>query len=101
VVGSRSATPQGVEDAGRFARAISDAGLTVISGLALGIDAAAHRGALAGPGGTIAVIGTGADIVIPPSTARWRTRSPPQARSCPNGRSARRPAPRTSGSATG
>jgi DNA processing protein len=65
VVGSRSATPQGVEDAGRFARAMSDAGLTVISGLALGIDAAAHRGALAGPGSTIAVIGTGADIVYP------------------------------------
>lgn len=65
VVGSRSATPQGVEDAGRFARALSDAGLAVVSGLALGIDAAAHRGALAGPGSTVAVIGTGADMVYP------------------------------------
>jgi DNA processing protein len=67
VVGSRSATPQGAEDAKRFSRAFSDAGLAVVSGLALGIDAAAHRGALAGAAGTVAVIGTGADIVYPPA----------------------------------
>jgi DNA processing protein len=65
LVGSRSATPQGVEDAERFARELSAAGVTVVSGLALGIDGAAHRGALEGPGGTVAVIGTGADLVYP------------------------------------
>jgi DNA processing protein len=65
IVGSRSATPQGVEDAERFARELSAAGVTVVSGLALGIDGAAHRGGLAGVGGTVAVIGTGADLVYP------------------------------------
>ncbi|MEJ0048862.1 MAG: DNA-processing protein DprA [Rhodospirillales bacterium] len=65
VVGSRSATPQGLANAEQFSRAFSDAGLSIVSGLALGIDAAAHRGALAGAASTIAVIGTGADIVYP------------------------------------
>ncbi|MBN3752968.1 DNA-protecting protein DprA [Paraburkholderia sp. Tr-20389] len=67
VVGSRSATPQGIEDASRFARALSDAGVTVVSGLAAGVDGAAHRGALQGRGSTVAVIGTGADVVYPAS----------------------------------
>ncbi|GAB7526847.1 DNA-processing protein DprA [Paraburkholderia sp. 2C] len=67
VVGSRGATPQGADDAKRFSRAFSDAGLAVVSGLALGIDAAAHGGALAGRTGTVAVIGTGADVVYPPA----------------------------------
>lgn len=65
VVGSRNATAQGVANAERFSEALSHAGLTIISGLALGIDAAAHRGGLNGIGSTVAVIGTGADKVFP------------------------------------
>jgi DNA processing protein len=65
VVGSRQATAQGLINAESFARAFSDAGLTVASGLALGVDAAAHRGGLAGAAGSLAVLGTGADIVYP------------------------------------
>ncbi|MSQ71923.1 MAG: DNA-protecting protein DprA [Betaproteobacteria bacterium] len=65
MVGSRNATPQGAANAEHFARSFSNAGITVVSGLALGIDTAAHRGGLAGIGSTIAVIGTGADIIYP------------------------------------
>ncbi|WP_233622722.1 DNA-processing protein DprA [Burkholderia seminalis] len=65
VVGSRHPTPQGLADATGFARALSDAGLSIVSGLALGIDGAAHRGGLDGRSGTIAVIATGADLVYP------------------------------------
>lgn len=65
VVGSRHATPQGLADATQFARTLSDAGLTIVSGLALGIDGAAHRGGLDGRSGTVAVIATGADLVYP------------------------------------
>ncbi|MFZ6771554.1 DNA-processing protein DprA [Undibacterium sp. SXout7W] len=65
VVGSRNATAQGVRDAEQFAETLSHAGLTISSGLAAGIDAAAHHGALRGIGSTVAVIGTGADIVYP------------------------------------
>ncbi|MGH8703765.1 MAG: DNA-processing protein DprA, partial [Burkholderiales bacterium] len=65
VVGSRNATAQGVANAEAFARALSDAGLTVVSGLALGADAAAHRGGLAGASSSVAVLGTGVDIVYP------------------------------------
>ncbi len=65
MVGSRNATPQGLSNAEQFARAFSDAGLAIASGLALGIDAAAHRGGLAGRSSTIAVLGTGVDVAYP------------------------------------
>lgn len=69
IVGSRNATAQGLANAETFAAAFSKAGLTVVSGLALGVDAAAHRGGLEGPGRTVAVIGTGADRIYPARNA--------------------------------
>src|SRR5580765_3939442 len=65
VVGSRNATAQGAANAEGFAKALSASGLTIVSGLAMGIDAAAHGGGLAGPGSTIAVLGTGIDVIYP------------------------------------
>ena len=65
VVGSRQATPQGLAHARQFAAALSHAGVTVVSGLAAGIDGAAHEGALDGAGATVAVIGTGPDLIYP------------------------------------
>ena len=65
VVGSRNATAQGKLTAESFSTALSNAGLCVVSGLALGIDAAAHRGGLAGLSSTIAIVGTGLDKVYP------------------------------------
>ena len=65
IVGSRNATAQGKLTAESFATALSNAGLCVVSGLALGVDAAAHRGGLAGLSSTIAIVGTGLDKVYP------------------------------------
>jgi DNA processing protein len=65
VVGSRNPTPQGRANARALSMQLSRAGLTIVSGLALGVDGAAHEGALEGAGSTIAVVGTGLDQVYP------------------------------------
>lgn len=65
IVGSRNATPQGEKNAEAFAQTLSNSGLSVVSGMALGIDTAAHKGGLSGMASSIAVIGTGLDIVYP------------------------------------
>jgi DNA processing protein len=69
IVGSRNPSPQGADHAREFARSLAASGLTVVSGLALGVDGAAHEGALLGHAGqglaTIAIVGTGLDRVYP------------------------------------
>jgi DNA processing protein len=69
IVGSRHPTPQGEGNARVFAAALSREGLVVVSGLAAGIDAAAHEGALSGPAGTVAVLGAGLDQPYPTRNA--------------------------------
>jgi DNA processing protein len=65
VVGSRNPTVQGKENAYAFSRALSDGGLVIVSGLALGIDASAHLGGMDGSSRSVAVVGTGLDLVYP------------------------------------
>ena len=65
IVGSRSPTADGKQTAEQFARYLAQRGLTITSGLATGIDGASHRGALAAPGGTVAVLGGGLDVIFP------------------------------------
>jgi DNA processing protein len=69
IIGSRNATPQGLANSHNFASAIASCGIAVVSGMALGIDTAAHQGAMAGGGATVAVLGCGADIAYPRANA--------------------------------
>lgn len=74
IVGSRNATQQGCRDARAFARALSNHGITIISGLAIGIDTHAHLGALEGAGSTVAVLATGVDTIYPPENTALAAR---------------------------
>ncbi|HJV02278.1 MAG TPA: DNA-processing protein DprA [Burkholderiaceae bacterium] len=74
MVGSRNASAQGASNATRLAEALSATGLVIVSGLALGIDAAAHEGGLRGEGGTVAVLGTGVDVIYPQRNAGLASR---------------------------
>ena len=69
IVGSRRPTPYGEAVAERLATDLAAAGAVVLSGLALGVDAAAHEGALGAGGCTVAVMGTGVDVVYPAANA--------------------------------
>ena len=74
MVGSRTCTPQGARDAEAFARAFGEAGFTIVSGMARGIDGASHEGALGTPGSTIAVMGTGFGVTYPKRHAALQAR---------------------------
>jgi DNA processing protein len=74
VVGARNASAAAIKLARDFALALADAGFTVVSGLARGVDGAAHGGALAGAGATIGVIASGIDIAYPPEHADLQAR---------------------------
>lgn len=65
IVGSRRATPAGMVAARTLGRQLAESGLVVVSGLARGVDGAAHEGALTAPGATVAVLGCGVDVIYP------------------------------------
>jgi len=69
IVGARAASPYGLSVAGRLAADLAAAGLVVVSGMARGVDSAAHRGALDASGTTVAVLGSGVDVIYPPEHA--------------------------------
>lgn len=69
IVGTRRASPEGLRTARELGRGLAAAGVTVVSGMALGVDSAAHEGALEGGGATIAVLAGGPDVAYPPSKA--------------------------------
>ena len=101
IVGARRATSYGREVARELGRELAAAGIVVVSGLAFGIDACSHRGALDGGGRTVAVLGCGPDVAYPAShRSLWR-RICDRAWSSPSCRPAPRPGAGPSRPATG
>ncbi len=100
MVGSRMTTHYGLEVARKLAYQLAYLGVTVVSGGARGIDSAAHQGALSGKGRTIAVLGTGINLVTPPRTRSFSSRSRPMARWSRNSPSTARRTSNPSPSAT-